>query len=556
MRDKARRLAEATRPTRRLAYARAFCAEVLSRYWGKLRPRHTRALRPMPPCPPLPALGPAELAVAEDLASSAATLGVDEAGYLVGRTYAAMLPEDYRSAHGVFYTPPPVVRRLLDSATAAGLDWKTCRALDPACGGGAFLGPMARRMLDGLRESNRQFILRNLALRLRGYELDPFAAWMSAVFLDATLHEELGFAGDESFAPIEVCDSLTRAGDAPDFDLVVANPPYGRIKLTPEVRAVYKRSLHGHANLYGLFLDLALRKAKPGAVIAYVTPTGFLCGEYFKNLRGLLGREAPPVALDFISERSGIFDDVLQETLLAVFRRGREGAMADAGAPLLLANPPEDPWIVPRSPSAVPLVTKLRSIPHRLADWGYRVSTGPLVWNRHKGQLRDQPGPTTVPLVWSEAVTPDGEFAFRADRRNHSPYFAVKEGDDALLVRHPCVLLQRTTSMEQQRRLVAAELPRDFLNAHGGAVTVENHLNMVIALDDSPPVDTQTLAAFLNSSAADRAFRCINGTVAVSAYELEAMPLPSPGSMHALAELLSAPHQREHIEDCCDRLYG
>ena len=71
-----------------------------------------------------------------------------------------------------------------------------------------------------------------------------------------------------------------------------------------------------------MFTDLALRKAKPGGIIAFVTPTSFLAGEYFKNLRGLLAREAPPASIDFIALRKGVFENVLQETLLATYRRG------------------------------------------------------------------------------------------------------------------------------------------------------------------------------------------------------------------------------------------
>jgi hypothetical protein len=42
------------------------------------------------------------------------------------------------------------------------------------------------------------------------------------------------------------------------------------------------------SNLYGLFTDLAAQLARRGGVIAYVTPTSFLAGEYFKSLRALL----------------------------------------------------------------------------------------------------------------------------------------------------------------------------------------------------------------------------------------------------------------------------
>lgn len=574
VKERARSLAESTPPKLRLAYARSFCATAIERYWEKLRPRCRQSLRP-PPALPQPLVPPKRegLVVAEALAEAASKLGVDEAGYLVGRTYAAMLPEDFRSEHGVFYTPPTVVGRLLDSATAAGVDWEKCRALDPACGGGAFLGPVSRRMIAALKGADRRLVLRSLEARIAGYEIDPFAAWISAVFLDATLNEEIGSAADERFAPIQVCDSLTCADTNEEFDLVVGNPPYGRVRLTPAQRLLYRRSLFGHANLYGLFLDLALRRVKQGGVIAYVTPTGFLCGEYFKNLRALLGAEAPPLALDFISQRAGVFDDVLQETLLTVFRKSvpqaemrtqvnfvevtpKRSVTATSAGDALLPESAQDPWIVPRVPSATALVSRLRTMPTRLAHWGYGVSTGPLVWNRFKDRMRHMPEAQAVPLIWAEAVGADGEFVFRAARRNHAPYFAVRDNEDFLLVDKPCVLLQRTTSKEQARRLVAAELPQAFLDKHGGAVTVENHLNMVVPTGPTPSVDTAALAAFLNSSIADRVFRCISGTVAVSAYELEAMPLPPPWTMKELSLLLSGPHTRAQIDEYCGRLYG
>ena len=190
------------------------------------------------------------------------------------------------------------------------------------------------------------------------------------------------------------------------FELVVGNPPYGRITLSPELREKFRRSLFGHANLYGVFTDLALRFTRPGGVIAYVTPTSFLAGEYFKALRGLLGREAPPVSIDFIGKRKGVFADVLQEALLATYQRGGDPGVGrvhhlsegpdgsikatTAGAFNLPENP-DQPWLMPRTEAQNALVSQAGMLPYRLADYGYKVSTGPLVWNRHKPSLR---GPT------------------------------------------------------------------------------------------------------------------------------------------------------------------
>ena len=148
---------------------------------------------------------------------------------------------------------------------------------------------------------------------MNGFELDPFAAWLSLVFLDVTLGDLCREAGTRLQSVVRVCDGLEQTPLGEGFDLVAGNPPYGRITLSSRLREKFRRSLFGHANLYGVFTDLALRFARPGGVHRIRDTASFLAGEYFKALRGLLGREAPPVSIDFIGERKGVFADVLQE---------------------------------------------------------------------------------------------------------------------------------------------------------------------------------------------------------------------------------------------------
>jgi adenine-specific DNA-methyltransferase len=83
---------------------------------------------------------------------------------------------------------------------------------------------------------------------------------------------------------------------------------------------------------------------------------------------------------------------------------------------------------------------------------------------------------------------------------------------------------------------------------------VENHLNMIRPTNGASRVAADVVAAFLNSQAADRAFRCISGSVAVSAYELEALPLPSPDALKPLAKLVSTGGRQAEIEVACARL--
>jgi len=534
--------------------ARELTFQVVRAYWGSvaedvpLRPLGSFGLELLPP----PELQCRRLA---GLGRSVAHLSPLEASFEVGRMYMTLLPRAFRSKHGIYFTPPALAGRLLDLAAASGVDLATARVLDPACGGGAFLAPVAHAKLAALADLPAARALDRICATVRGLEIDPFSAWLSQVFLEAVLLPLSRSVGRGLPVLVEVCDAL-RAEEQPAYDLIIGNPPYGRVKLTPEQRERFGRSLFGHANLYGLFTDLALRWAAPDALVAFVAPTSFLSGQYFTNLRRLLAELAPPEGFDFISDRDGVFDDVLQEALLAVYRRGRSSRDArtrllkvgptgdfeveDVG-PFALPDDPSGPWIIPRRREQVALVASAQRKPTRLADLGYRVSTGPLVWNRHKDQLRSQPGARRHPLIWAESVTADGRFEFRAEKKNHEPYFEVRrEKDDWLVVRNPCVLLQRTTSKEQRRRLIAAELPASFLDEHRAAV-VENHLNMIYSADGPlipALVPPRVIAALLNSQVVDDLFRCISGSVAVSAFELEAMPLPSPGALGQLERLL------------------
>ena len=504
------------------------------------------------------------------IGEAAAELDVTEAGYAIGMLYTAMMPGGIRAQQGAYYTPPALCENLLDMATQAGVDWRTARILDPACGGGAFLSPVARRMARSLKDCEAKIALQNIQRRLHGFELDPFAAWMSQVFLDIALADLCHLAGTSLNSVVRVCDSLEQTVDGEKFDLVVGNPPYGRVRLSAISRNKFQRSLFGHANLYGLFTDLALRFTRKGGIIAYVTPTSFLAGEYFKALRGLLGREAPPANIDFVAKRKGVFADVLQETLLATYKRGgtshtgkvhfispgpNGSVVRTAAGPFNLPRDPSQPWLMPRTEAQSALVRRVGELPHRLADFGYTVSTGPLVWNRHKPGLRDRPGAGRYPLIWAESVRPDGVFSFRAEKRNHKPFFEPQAKERWVVTEFPCVLLQRTTAKEQCRRLIAAELPASFIKEHG-AVVIENHLNMVKPLNGTPKVAPATLAVLLNSNIVDQVFRCINGSVAVSAYELEALPLPLPEDMEEIERLVNERANRATLEQALERSYG
>lgn len=552
-------------------FACAATHRAIAAYWAHLQRDHEEPW-PLPRFEwdePLPALGRQVRKLVEEIGAVLAQYEPISAGYRIGEIYTALLPADFRAKHGVFYTPPALTHRLLHLASKAGVDWAKARVLDPGCGGGAFLTPVALKILSALDVKDPVAILEHISTHVRGFELDRFSAWISQVVLESALREVCRAAGMRLPGVITVCDALSRQPEEEGFDLVIGNPPYGRLTLEPELRAHYRRGLHGHANAYGLFMDLGVRWARSGGTIAYITPTGFLGGHYFKELRKLMADEAPPLAIDLVTSRKGVFSDVLQETLLATYRKGGKARQArvhilalhdEATLEVSLAGSfslpgiKTDPWLIPRSGHQAELITRLRNMPHRLSDYGYKISTGPLVWNRHKPQLHINPVSGSYPILWAECVTSDGRFEHRTEKKNHKPYLRPKQGQEWLLTEDPCVLVQRTTAKEQRRRLIAAVLPGKLIRKFG-AVSVENHLNMVRPVVEKPAVSLRVIAALLNSEVVDTAFRCISGSVAVSATELEALPLPPPEVARRVEDLMEDGVTDEALQSYIRDLY-
>jgi hypothetical protein len=169
----------------------------------------------------------------------------------------------------------------------------------------------------------------------------------------------------------------------------------------------------------------------------------------------------------------------------SVVHVGLDGLRIRAAGCFALPLDPADCWILPRDANDAAVVECMMSMPARLVDWGYSVSTGPLVWNRHKPALHNEPRNGSVPIVWAESVTGSGIFHLKNEQRNHAAFYQSSGPLDPNLVTEPCVLVQRTTSKEKSRRLVTAMLPFSIIQTHG-AVAIENHLNMLVATTPAP----------------------------------------------------------------------
>ncbi len=270
-------------PELRNKFARSICKIALTEFWSEICRKNGCSWKIFDPFTPFEDSSFSLKSEAHELGSILAKLPFSESSYLIGTLYTALLPHETQANFGAYYTPPALVDRLIEMVSDEGFDWKKSEVMDLSCGGGAFLSPVALQMLVSYstqdRENPKQ-IVELISHRLRGFEIDPFAAWMSQVLVEIALLQTCIAAKTRLPVIVKVCDTLEELPTkGNEVDLIIGNPPYKKITLPPHQRKIFSRSLYGHANLYGIFTDIGIRWTKPEGFIAYVTPTSFLGGQ-------------------------------------------------------------------------------------------------------------------------------------------------------------------------------------------------------------------------------------------------------------------------------------
>ncbi len=481
-----------------------------------------------------------------------------ESTYWLSSSYAIHSDENYRKRLAMFFTPASLTQGLLDDLSEQGVDYGSQSFMDPACGGAAFLAPIALRMRTTLaaRGFTALKLLKHIEKHLSGCDLDKVLCELSRHFMCMALHAEIQKTGYFPSFKVHAANSLTDlAASLGAVDVVVCNPPYRKMtaeELEP-LRDAYADVIEAQPNLYCLFIALCVRLLRIGGRAALVTPTSFLSGQYFGRLRKFLIRNTDVEHIGMVSDRQGVFIDVEQETALTVLRRRAEEDRTQVRANASVVSGTGQyksvgectlpnagaVWPIPRSVEDVFLLKMATLSRFRLSDYGYRVRIGAYVWNRDKRpkfeslqDARKVKAHTAMPLMWSRDIVPGGIVRLEDTSAYDGEHRFVDLGDKehTSVVAAPCVVMQRVTSNEQPRRLVAAAVSPGVFDTYGGFIG-ENHVVIIEAVSDKPVLPPTKLAKLLSAHVVDRYFRCISGATNVSAFELNQLALPDPQAL-------------------------
>jgi hypothetical protein len=217
--------------------------------------------------------------------------------------YQACLARSRRRRTGVFYTPAPVARRLVDLALAGRHSGTVAPGvLDPACGSGVFLLAAA----EHLRRAGWGHA--DCLGAVRGLDVDAGAVAVARLALAWWAWQAAGDGDDGLFTlarrAVQLGDGL--AGEAGPVsggpvDAVVGNPPFlNQLQHDTARAALDRRRLHdrfgtaarGYVDTAALFLLAGLDAVAPGGRVVLVQPESTLVASHATALRGAVAERA------------------------------------------------------------------------------------------------------------------------------------------------------------------------------------------------------------------------------------------------------------------------
>ena len=201
-----------------------------------------------------------------------------------------------RKRLGSFYTPPEladwVATEVLEKAADA--YWQIRHVIDPACGNGVLLEAMRRKVGE--------------EIKLTGIDISPEAVAECKAYLG---HDADILVGD-ALDPVFKWSSIRP-------DAVIINPPWGGA-LTQN-RDFYQNNGYllacGQFDISDLFVELALKIARPNAVLGFILPDAVFQPDH-QTLRKML-LEHTLLLIARLGE--GIFEDVCRSTVVIVLRK-------------------------------------------------------------------------------------------------------------------------------------------------------------------------------------------------------------------------------------------
>lgn len=233
--------------------------------------------------------------------------------------------------YGEVFTRRWVVELILDLVGyTADRDLARQVLVEPSCGTGAFLVPVAERLIESA--STHGHDLRSLGPAIRAFDLlDANAQRARKAVAQLLVDHGLDADDAEDMAGewVTTGDFLLHPHDSAGADYVVGNPPYIRLENVPRrTMDAYRRicpTMRGRADIYVGFFERGLDLLKPGGALSFICADRWMRNQYGADLREFVTGNYAVESVIAMHDVDAFEDDVSAYPAIVVLRNSPQG---------------------------------------------------------------------------------------------------------------------------------------------------------------------------------------------------------------------------------------
>jgi type I restriction-modification system DNA methylase subunit len=284
---------------------------------------------------------------------------------IIGHIYERYLSPDQRKALGEFYTPPEIVKYILNSVNykAENEEIRGHNIIDLGCGSGGFLVEALNRLLQSCERASipDKNTLQVAIQNIYGFDIDHFAVHISEMNLAFRIVDiykkaktddkdfvlprlkiyqtnSLKFPEQKKQSRLYSTESLyiyLKENEEVDklkaekFTFVVGNPPYVTKQLSSDDRKYYlmnyKDSIYNRPNLYRLFIHRASMLLEEDGLLGFIVPNTWIADTYASQFRRYLRENFRILLVIQLPEKAKAFYKVTQATTILILKKDTKG---------------------------------------------------------------------------------------------------------------------------------------------------------------------------------------------------------------------------------------
>ena len=319
------------------------------------------------------------------------------------------------------------------------------------------------------------------------------------------------------------------------FDVVIGNPPYV-VSKDKQLRKIYSESVYGRPNLYGYFIHRVLQDllANKGT-LTFINPRTLLTDAYCSALRAYVLKHSQISSVLNIVDRRNVFESVLQACIVNSFQNTSIANLIriksifskedisdtnwlEISQDDFLFEQNDDPlFIVGNHHRIYDIFRKLKTL-KSFKTHGLSFTTGKIQQDLYRSVLGNVPTSVATRLIWAENVQ---RYCCVEARKRADRIYINAQLERCQSITHDTIIAQRTTAVEQPRRIIAHLFSPD---SFGYPIQAENGTSY---LEEAKGIHLKFVLGILNSKFMDFIFRHLNSNTHVAAGELNALPFPN-----------------------------